>query len=404
MPFLAPLIPALIGGAASAAAGAGINAIGRAVSGTDQKANPQKVDPNTVGFNQANLGKVDLAQPVSGAQAGGSIQGASGALDQQQALLGALQGQQGIQNQSNVYGQQQALASQLGLMASGQGGPSIAQTQLANATGANVANQAALMAGQRGAGANAGLIARQAGQQGAAAQQQLAGQASSLRAQEQLNAIGALQNQQGMLGNLAGQQVGQQTSATGNLNQFAQGQQGQLLSALQGQNAQSLAQQQGLNQLGASQQSDINRLNLQQQQGVNDFNLRQAQGANNINAQMAQQQNEQVYDATKGIAGGLGSGLATGVTKLFAQGGEVPNLKENYKGKSRIGGHLMMKVGGVVPGKINGPRNVDTVKNDKVPAMLSPGEIVLPNSITQAKDPVVASAKFVAALKAKKGK
>lgn len=52
--------------------------------------------------------------------------------------------------------------------------------------------------------------------------------------------------------------------------------------------------------------------------------------------------------------------------------------------------------GGNVPGKpaVAGKKN--TYKNDTVPAMLSPGEIVLPRSVTQSKDPVKAAADFVA--------
>src|ERR1700679_261280 len=75
----------------------------------------------------------------------------------------ALQGQNGLGNQSQVYGQLQGVANGTG--------PNPAQAQLAQATGANTANQAALMAGQRGSAANVGLLARQAAQQGAANQQ-----------------------------------------------------------------------------------------------------------------------------------------------------------------------------------------------------------------------------------------
>lgn len=46
---------------------------------------------------------------------------------------------------------------------------------------------------------------------------------------------------------------------------------------------------------------------------------------------------------------------------------------------------------------------VDSPQNDTVPAMLSPGEIVLPRSVTMAADPVSAAAQFVAMVKAGKG-
>jgi hypothetical protein len=42
--------------------------------------------------------------------------------------------------------------------------------------------------------------------------------------------------------------------------------------------------------------------------------------------------------------------------------------------------------------------------NDKVPAMLSEGEIVLPRTVTQSANPVAAAAKFVQAIMSRKGK
>ena len=78
---------------------------------------------------------------------------------QQQNLLQALQNQGALQNQSNVYNQLQQVAQ-------GQG-PNPAQAMLNEATGTNVANQAALMVSARGAASNPGLIARQAAMQGA---------------------------------------------------------------------------------------------------------------------------------------------------------------------------------------------------------------------------------------------
>jgi hypothetical protein len=124
------------------------------------------------------------------------------AIAQQQSFLNALQAQNGIGNQSSVFNQLQGVANGTG--------PNPAQAQLAQATGANTANQAALMAGQRGAGANVGLIARQAAQQGGANQQNAAGQAATMQANQSLNALNNL-------GGLATQQVSQQQNAVGTL-------------------------------------------------------------------------------------------------------------------------------------------------------------------------------------------
>src|SRR5882672_3276711 len=133
-------------------------------------------------------------------------------INQQQQFVDALGGQNGIGNQSNVFNQQQMLANQLGRQAQGQG-PNPALNQLSMTTGQNIANQAALMAGQRGVGNNPGLAARNIANQGAAIQQQATGQAALQRAQQQLAAQQQLQAQQGQMAGLASQQVGQQHSA-----------------------------------------------------------------------------------------------------------------------------------------------------------------------------------------------
>jgi hypothetical protein len=64
-----------------------------------------------------------------------------------------------------------------------------------------------------------------------------------------------------------------------------------------------------------------------------------------------------------------------------------------------MGGTINAKAGGHIPGnaKVSG----DSLKNDNVKALLSPGEIVLPRSVTKSADPVKNSAKFVDAVMAK---
>lgn len=190
--------------------------------------------------NAVNTGQTDAA--YSAAQQG---------LGNQASLLNQAQGQNGFSNQANVYNQQQGLANQLQGMSQGQG-PNPAQAQLAQATGQNVSNQAALMAGQRGAGSNAGMLARQAAQQGATTQQQAVGQSATLQAQQQMNAINALQQQQSMLGSMANQQVGQQSQATQGYNQAAQSEQQQMLGAINAQNQNAVSMQGNLNNVNAS--------------------------------------------------------------------------------------------------------------------------------------------------------
>lgn len=315
-------------------------------------------------FNADTYG--GIATPITSDQA-------SLAAIQQQKLLDQMQVQNNIGAQSNVFNQQQGLADQLSQMAQGQG-PNPALTQLNQTTGQNVANQAALMAGQRGAGANAGLIARQAAQQGGALQQQAVGQAATMRANQQLGAIGALQGQQQMLASLANQRVGQEQSLTQN-------------------NANAL-----LGQVNA--QNQIGMQNYYQPQSLN-AGISQSNAAN--------------ASKLAGTALQAGGTAAAGM----AEGGEVnPQmssaaiLKENTKGpRSKIGQLLMAKGGqidmvngGGVPGTPQVGGSKDSYANDTVQALLSPGEIVLPRSVTQSSDPSEAAKRFVAAIKSKKGK
>jgi hypothetical protein len=154
---------------------------------------------------------------------------------QQQQFLQQLQGQNGIQNQSNVLAQQGQLAAQLQQQANGQG-PNVAQNQLNQATGQNTANQAALMAGQRGASANVGLMAKQIAQQGAANQQQAAGQAATLGSQQQIAAQQALAGQQQAMGQTAASQIANTQNQQQSLAQNNLAQQGISQGALANQN------------------------------------------------------------------------------------------------------------------------------------------------------------------------
>lgn len=158
-----------------------------------------------------------IVNPVTGAQTTQAYNDAQTGLQQQQAFLQALQAQNGIGNQSDVYNNLKNIAAG--------NGPNPAQNALNQATSANVANQAALMAGQRGAGANVGLMARQAAQQGAATQQQAAGQGATMQAQQQMNAI----NQ---MGGISGQQVQNQANAVQGYGTMAQNEQQNLLNAV----------------------------------------------------------------------------------------------------------------------------------------------------------------------------
>ena len=160
-------------------------------------------------------------------------------------------------------------------------GPNPAQAQLNLNTGANIAQTAALMAGQRGAGANPGLAAVNAAQTGAATQQTAAGQEAQTEAQQQLAAEQNLQN-------LAGTQVAQGQTAAQGVSNATQNEQ----NILQGANT-------SFNNAAVGMQSNLNNVNAQ------------TAAANTVNNQ--------------NIASGLGNFLASApiIGSLFAEGGVV---------------------------------------------------------------------------------
>lgn len=264
----------------------------------------------------------------------------------------------GYGNFQKIQNQQQGLANQLQNQANGQG-PNPAQAALNQATGQNVSNQAALMAGQRGASANPGLIARQAAQQGAAIQQNAVGQSATLQAQQQLAAQQQLQAQQ-------------QALQSGNLSE--QGVNNQLFSGAAG---------------------------AQNSQNANDIsNYGMAQG---INAAVSQ---NNTNNLSSGI-GGLLNGVAAPLLGLFSEGGVAgaDGIHDHLKNVAMLyhpqhfsdGGCvdseskkepeiMMAKEGAVVPGKAE--YKGDNEKNDVVPAMLSKGEVVIDNNTLNDPGPV----------------
>lgn len=177
-----------------------------------------------------------LLQPTTVDQATTAYNQSQAAIQQQQNFTNALVGQNGIQNQNQVYGQLQGIANGTG--------PNPAQAMLAQSTAANTSNQAALMAGNRGSNANAGLIARQAAQQGAQNQQAAAGQAATMQANQSLGAIGQMSG-------VAGSQIANAGSAIGATNQVNQGEQGQLLGSISNYNNAQAGMQANINNANA---------------------------------------------------------------------------------------------------------------------------------------------------------
>lgn len=359
------------------------------------------------------------SQPVMSGSIGGALTAQNGYNAQlaptQQTNYGGLISQaaqnslNGVNGVNANIGNQNALAQALLLQSQG-GGPNPALTQLNQTTGQNVNNQAALMAGQRGAGSNPGLLARQIAMNGAQTQQNAVGQAATLQAQQQL---AAEQGLSGLYGNIGNEQLGEQ------------GVNNQLFGTASGaQNA----------------QNNTNVTNYADTQGIN-------QKTAAANAAASNQTQGGIFNAIGGVLGGLVSpitgalgltgasaapaGSAGAVTQpavqpAFAKGGTV-KYPSHLKGIALLyhpmcAGGTPMAAGGKVPvmlspgevsvspegeaKKVPGKAKVkgDSLKNDVVPAKLEAGGVVIPRSIVNSDDPIKNATKFlVDHLKKQKG-
>jgi hypothetical protein len=240
-------------------------------------------------------------------------------------------------NSNQVRGQQQTLAQ--AIMQQLQGGPSVAENQLRQATDRNIRQGMGALASQRGV--NPAILARQILGGTQAANQQAVADAATLRAQEQ----------QGLYQTL-GQMLAQQRSQDLGQSEL-------------GVNA-------GLNTLNANTQRLATAGGLQNQQ--NATNVENSLGVQKINAGTAA---NNAQNATGFLSGLLnaGAGIAGKMAGGASQGGEVMGSGGGARNMAML---PMMQGGGEVPGvaKVQG----DHPANDTVPAMLSPGEIVVPRS------------------------
>lgn len=305
----------------------------------------------------------EVRQPSSVDQANQLYGQVQNGLGQQQdfvkSIMGA--GDLGQQQAQNAFHQQQ-LADMLMNQSQGNG-PNPAMAQFNNTTGQNIASQAALMGSQRGAGANAGLLARQAGYQGAGIQQNAVGQGAALQAQQQLGAEQALMGQQNSIAN---QQAGVQGQQQAALNAYS-------------------------TVANAAQQNTLNSIN-----GQNSANVGSTASFNQANTGAGGQQAGLLGN---GFAGNAIGGATSAIGGLFAGGGKAHGGMIESGPRSHMG--KMMKNGGQVAGKakVKG----DNTKNDTVQTMLSPGEIVIPRSIVQGKNAPDKAAEFVRQVLAKHG-
>lgn len=273
--------------------------------------------------------------------------------------FGALAGSKG------VGAEQAALADALRAQAEGRA-PSLAAMQYAQALEQSQAAAASQIASARGlspAQAQRLMLTQQAGARAGAASQ-----SAQLRLQEQMAA-------QAALGNLLGQRRQQELLG------------GQLAAGLYG-TAGGLGMQQSLAQAQLDQRSKEL--------------LQQAAAAERAG-------NAQLASALIGAAGaGLGVGIKASTDKSVAQMGLEAEKYKAQAAQAQAAAAApaapMQARGGLaghqVPGKAK--YKGDTRSNDTVPALLSPGEIVLPRSVAQDEDAPDKAKKFVAAIKKQK--
>ncbi len=342
-------------------------------------------------FDGSDPEPTNLISPVSPEQLNAASSGVSGGLDQYQELLNAINNSNGIQNQQDVYGRLTGLADGTG--------PNPAQDLLNMETGKNVSQIGALLASQRGSNYNPGLIARTAARAGGDIQQQAAGQAAALQSNQTLNAINQMQG-------LANTQAGQQIAGTAGYNAAQQGAQGNLLSAAGGINNANVASTANANNVALNDRLQNNRLVAAGIGGV-------TQGVGTAFAN-----NALPKIAPNSLAGSPGFNNAVsnvsnsyslpkiGSSSGYAKGGMVnaPKMMPSHlKALGSMYGYweggeaspMPMLMGGEVPGtaQVKG----DSPKNDTALAALSPGEMVIPKSVMESKDPVKEAGKFVAA-------
>ena len=430
------------------------DAAGTVLSGPSSAGVNTQASTNTGGLagalglaNSFQAAGANVQAGTNGAQLNKAYSGNQNAINQQQALANTFNPQA-----QAALNQQAAVAAQLQQMSQGRG-PNPSQAALNQSTGQNLEFPAALMASQRGAGANAGLIARQAAQQGAATQQQAVGQGAVLQAQQQIAA-------QNALAGLSGQQAAQTQGAAGALTQAQQGEQGIL------QNANT-----AYNNNAVTMQSNINTTNAATAQANADENSDLLGGiAKGVGGKLpvvgslfkaeggvvglANGGDVETAPEAGGTAGNPTSRINTGWGRIImrADGGEIPQHIPSETGpQSYVGQYLtgtetppsiepqsMMakggeskkvpamvspgerylspkdvkkveqgkdpeKLGEKIPGKPKVPGAKNSYANDTIHKVLEAGGIVLPRSTTQAKDKSEKEAEFVKRLLLRKG-
>lgn len=232
---------------------------------------------------------------------------------------------------------------------------------------------------QRGmGGSGAELAARLSGSQ--AQTSRLSSAADQIAAQASANALNAAGQEGSLAGNIRGQDFGvaqAKASAADVVNQF---------------NTQNAIARQ---QRNVASENQAQAANLGNAQNISNANV----SGQNAEYQRQKQAQEWMYNASLDKARALGGAL-TGQA-----GSAMANAKDTQQGYANIGSGLNSMgsaFGGGAAGKFDGGYveggevvKGDSPKNDTVPEMLSAHEIVLPKSVTEARDAPEKAKKFV---------
>lgn len=306
--------------------------------------------------------------------------------------------------QGQIFQQQSDLAKALQDQVAGKG-PNPAQTQYKQNVQNNIANAQGLIASQRGL--NPALAAKMGTNLASAANQQAGAQSSILQQQQQL---GASRELAGLYGQMQAGNVGMQ-------NIYAQG------AAQNAKTAQDVTGGiiGGMASGAAAMAHGGMVPNYAEGGTVFDSNMggpssAAAQYLSGITSYSAPQSINPYAQGESGLRSGLssasGGGMKAMLNKFSSSGpaaGDSLAASENVgaadlapaAAMAAHGGQIeMLKQGGHVPGKAH--VRGDSLKNDTVPAMLSPGEIVIPRTIATSEDAPEKAAKFVAAVLARK--
>lgn len=324
---------------------------------------------------------------------------------EQQAQF-ASQIQQSQNNFAALQSRQAQLANALQAQANGQG-PNPGQAMLNQATDRNIQQNAGMISSQKGI--NPALAARLSGENAANMSQQAAGQGAIMGAQQQLGAQAQLGN---LYSNATNQNLNNVSTSGGLTNQAALGVQG-INASVAGQNA------------AANQATTAGLMN-----GAGSAAMMAALAHGGIVPHMASggvaPTQFMSSDASQAIANQMAQQagihtMPTGMNIRFAvpqktlsldsmpgtamAGGPMDSL--GLPGSSEVGGAvgpaaLVANSGAVVPGKakVSG----DSASNDTVPAMLSPGEAVIPRSVMDAPNAAEKAKEFIEHLKKQKNK